>query len=160
MEEENKTVETEKITADDYLANLQALKDSTVSKDEYNRLIEENKKLANALANGLPYEQDDKEEANVDVDALRKSFLSNHKSNLELIKDALELRKAVMDEGGVDPALPTNPEYVWNQDDADKSDRIFSILQDCVDYAEGDPDVFNLALAKACGAKMKVQIKR
>lgn len=156
MADENKTVETEKISADDYLANLQALKDSTVSKDEYNRLIEENKKLANALANGLPYDNDDKEEEKVDVDAVRKSFFSNHKTNLSLFDDALKLRKAIMDEGGADPFLPTNPEYVWNQNDADKSEHIASVIQECVEYADGDPAVFNMALAKACGAQMKV----
>ena len=62
MEDEVKTTQTEEqtpITADDYLTNLTALKNATVSKDEYERLKEENRKLADALANGLPYERND-----------------------------------------------------------------------------------------------------
>ena len=155
MAEENTTPEVQ-LNADDYLNNLKALKDNTVSKDEYNKLIEENKKLANALANGLPYDNDDdNEEEPVDLDAARKNFFGTHKTNLALFQDILTLRKAVMDAGGQDPFLPTHPEYVWNQADADLAQSIADVYQDCIDYAEGDPDVFNMALAKKCGQKMK-----
>ena len=151
---EETNVQEEKITAEDYLANLQALKDSTVSKDEYNRLIAENKKLADALANGLPYgQEDDSEEEAVDVDALRKRLFVDHKynSDVDYFTDVLALRKALMEDGKPDPFLPTNPEYIPNEADSQRAQFIADEIQAALDYAEGDKEVFKVELQRKCG---------
>lgn len=160
MEEEVKITEQteQKITAEDYLNNLSALKNATVSKEEYTRLMEENKKLADALANGLPYEQKgDSEEPQVDVDALRKKLFVNPKynSDLSFFSDLLTLRKTLMDSGSVDPFLPTNPEYVYNDADAQRAQFIADEIQEAIDYADGDAEVFRVDLQRRCGVKNK-----
>lgn len=157
--EEVKVTETQEqpqITAEDYLNNLSALKNSTVSKEEYARLMEENRKLADALANGLPYDKkDDSEEPKADIDALRQNLFVNHKyrSDLDFFTDLLTLRKALMDEGGVDPFLPTNPEYIPNDADSERAQYIADEIQDAIDYADGDAEVFRVDLQRRCGVK-------
>lgn len=159
--EEEKVLEQQteqKITAEDYLNNLSALKNTTVSKEEYTRLMEENKKLADALANGLPYEQKgDTEEEKVDVDALRKNLFVNPKynSDLEFFNDLLTLRKGIMEEGGVDPFLPTNPEYIPNEVDSERAQFIADEIQNAIDYAQGDKEVFRVELQRRCGVKRR-----
>ena len=50
--EETKTTTTTNVesTTDTYLAEIERLKDTTVSKEDYNKLVEENKKLIGTLA--------------------------------------------------------------------------------------------------------------
>lgn len=140
-ENENVVVEEEKITAEDYLANLQALKNNTVSKDEYNRLIAENKKLADALANGLPYENDVDKEEEVDIDALRQNFFDKHKNSLQMAKDMLALRDAVIESGQPDPALGNNPE-TFTPDNMAEVERVMTAIREAVEAADGNNDVF------------------
>lgn len=158
MEDEIKTEQNEQLTADDYLANLSALKNTTVSKEEYARILEENRKLADALANGLPYEQkDDSEPDPVDIDALRKSLFIDHKynSDLDYFKDVLKLREALMEQGQADPFLPNHPDYVPNEHDSERAQFIADELQAAIDYADGDKDVFKVELQRRCGVKNK-----
>lgn len=157
MEEKEVLEEKTPITADDYLANLSALKNATVSKDEYERLKEENRKLADALANGLPYEQEESEEEPVDIDAVRKRLFDNPKynSDLEYFQDVLTLRTALMDDGKADPFLPFNPEYIPNEQDSNRAQFIADEIQAAIDYAEGDPEVFRVELQRRCGGTNK-----
>lgn len=161
MEDEVKTTQTEEqtpITADDYLTNLTALRNATVSKDEYERLKEENRKLADALANGLPYERNDEpDKVPVDIDALRKKLYVDHKydTNIEFFTDLLTLRAALIEKGDADPFLPTNPEYIPNDNDSDRAQFIADEIQAAIDYAEGSNEVFNVELQRRCGVNKK-----
>ena len=158
MEDEVKTEQNEQITADDYLANLSALKNATVSKEEYSRVLEENRKLADALANGLPYDrQGDSEEPEVDLDALHKRLFVNpqYNSDLDYFTDLLTLRNAMIENGQTDPFLPNHPDYIPNQQDSDRAQFIADEIQSSIDYAGGDAEVFRVELQRRCGVKNK-----
>ena len=92
--------------AQDYIAEIQKLKESTVSKEQYQKLLEDNKRLIQSLASGEKGEAEGAS-AGATLEELRKK-LSNPEdmTNLEYITAALELREKVMETGGDDPFLP------------------------------------------------------
>lgn len=142
--------------AQNYIDNLTALKETTVSKDEYNKVVAENKKLANALINGYSLEQ--REEKPIDVQALRKELFGNHykkTTDLEFFTKVEELSKGIEQSGGIDPFLPNNPDYVPTGEDIARAQRIHSVIRDCIDYAQGDSQAFTNELARRCNIQRK-----
>ena len=71
-EEEKKVTGNE----EDYIETIQKLKESTVSREDYDKLVADNKKLIETLAQGGSINTE-KEEEKVDVDALRKELYSD-----------------------------------------------------------------------------------
>ena len=90
----------------DYIAEIQKLKESTVSKEKYQKLLEDNKRLIQSLASGERGEAEGAS-AGATLEDLRKK-LSNPEdmTNLEYVTAALELREKIMETGGDDPFLP------------------------------------------------------
>ena len=130
--------------ANDYLANLQALKDNTVSKEEYAKLVADNKRLAQALANG---DFGVNTQTNVQVipsveEAKKKVFTGRKKTDLQYFSEVLDLRDAVLASGGRDPFLHTDPDYVPTEQDKITAERVANNLREAIEYAEGDPALF------------------
>ena len=126
----------------DYIEEIQKLRDSSVPKEEYNRLKEENKRLITTLASGGNL-KGDVPQAKEDIGALRaKLFNSENLSNLDYCSTALELRDALMAEGKPDPFLPVGHEIVHSNTDRESAERVASVLKECVEYAQGDADIF------------------
>jgi hypothetical protein len=139
-------------SAQDYIDNLNALKENMVSRDEYNKILADNKKLVNALSNGGGYSREEKKQP-VDLDELRRQLFSpqtQHKTDLEYFTQVMQLRDAVIERGGQDPFLPFNRDYIPTQQDIDDANRIADNIKECIEYAEGDPRVFTVALQKKC----------
>ena len=139
----NPEVIDEKLTAEDYLKNLKALQDNTVSKDEYNRLVSENRKLADALANGLSYGEEAEEAEPVDVDALRKKLFDGpkYKNSLDFFKDFYALRDELIRQGKPDPTLGNNPE-AFTRDNIEVFEDTANAVKECIEIADGDVEVF------------------
>ena len=72
----------------------------------------------------------------------------NDMSNIEYIAKALELRTGIMEQGGQDPFLPSGSKVVPSQEDIEAANRVASVYQECVDYAQGDTDIFLTALMR------------
>lgn len=129
---------------EDYLDTIQKLKESTVSLDEYNRLKNDHKKLLNTVLEG----------GSVDVAAtapkrkaseIRTELFSDDAdnfSNLKFVETALELREAVLDEGGIDPFVPVGQRISATDEDYEKAQKVADALQSCVEIAAGDEGVF------------------
>lgn len=130
-----------------YLEEIKKLKENSVSKDEYNKVLEENKKLLEKYING-EIEEPTKVQEKVDKDALRKDIFSGNLTNLDCTKKTLELRKAIMDEGGLDPFLPKGREIVLEDSDYVAAQRVAEGLQHCVEVANGDPALFTQELQR------------
>lgn len=127
----------------DYIQIIQDLKNNSVSKDKYNRLSEENKRLMTALANGETVEVEAPETP--DLTELRTALYVDDcqkLSDLDLIKKTLELRKAIMDQGGGDPFVPAGKRYAPEDSDFDIAQKVADVFQQCVDYADGDNAIF------------------
>lgn len=148
MEEEVKTSVSEQENVGDNSANyieaIKEMKANTVDKQAYLKLKEENKQLLNSLVNGQGLEQPVKKEE-VNVDELRKELFGAQRhdmTNLDYVTKALKLREAIMEKGECDPFVPQGSRIKPTDEDFNKANKVASVLQECVDYAEGNPDVF------------------
>lgn len=133
-------------TTQDYISAINEIKANSVDKQTYLKLKDENRKLLNSLVSGQGLEQSDtvKEEP-VDINDLRqKLFGSKHKdyTNLEFVTNALKLREALIEKGEMDPFVPCGSKITPNDEDFTKAQKVAQVLQECVDYANGNPDVF------------------
>ena len=148
-EEINNAVSSENSQIDtnqDYISALNEMKKNTVSKEAYDKLRADNKKLLDTIVSGQSLEQTEVKEE-VDVDALRKELFGKSRrdlSNLEYVDKALQLRKALMEKGEQDPFVmkagrTSSPEA----EDFKKAERVASVLQECVDIADGNDSVFD-----------------
>ena len=150
-EEENVNVVVEDNT-NDYIDQIKRLKESSVSKDDYNKLKADNKKLIDALATGTQLEGkvEPKIDAVENINNLRKKLFSkgSNLDNLEYCKTAVELRDALIEKGERDPFLPFGHEVVATDSDYESANRVATIMKECIDYADGDPDIFTNELQR------------
>lgn len=144
----NESKSDESVDAD-YIQVISDLKANTVSKAEYQKLKDENRKLLQAYASGqnLPDEYRQKAEA-VDLDALRKDLFTKDHTNLEYIENALKLREELLKRGETDPFLPQGKNILATSEDKECANRVASVLQECVDYADGDSAIFTNELQR------------
>lgn len=138
-EDENIVVED---NTPDYIAQIKNLKENSVSKEDYNKLKADNKKLIDALANGTQVEGvvEPKVSAIEKINNLRKELFgseSNSMNDLEMVSKMLELRKEIIDNGGTDPFLPKGHKVRITDNDKECANRVARVLTECVEDAEG-----------------------
>ena len=142
------------MTAKEYINQINDLKERTVSREEYERIKNDNRELAKALINGTGANIPGitKPEEKPDLDDLRKKlFTKKSKNDLEYFTNLLALRDGVMADGQPDPFLPINREFrATAQDEAD-AERIATQIKEAIEYADGDPAVFSNDLRRRCG---------
>lgn len=133
----------------DYISAIKEMKQNSVARSEYEKLKEENRNLLKSLVNGETIDvQVDKEP--VDIDAIKKKFNNSDMNNLEYIKTALDLRNAVIERDGIesDPFLPKGHNVTVTENDFRTAARVADVFQHCVDYADGDSEVFTNELMR------------
>jgi hypothetical protein len=132
----------------DYIDAINKLRETTVSKEAYNKLRKENKDLISALANGQSIEIDTKNKP--DITTLRKELYGKGKelNNLEYVDKTLQLRKAIIEAGGSDPFLPTGDHVKITPQMIDTAETVAEILEECVEFAEGDSGIFTSELQR------------
>lgn len=132
----------------DYIEALREMKENTVSKEEYAKIREENKRLLNSLINGETIEVE--QETPVDVDEIRKTLFNadNQLSNLEFVENALKLRNALIEKGERDPFLPCGSHVSDTPELYEKAQNVADVLQECVDVADGDSGIFTAHLQR------------
>ena len=148
MEDEKKTetVEPEvkaddKLGADEYLAQLDELKKNTVSRDKYEKAMSDNKKLANALANGEYQQAKAKEKEEVDIAELEKDLKHNRQKNdLDLWKKILTLRDARLKLDASDDILVADRSRPGAYAEAQE---FAEAMQEAIEDSNGDPIVFS-----------------
>ena len=152
-EQQNPDNEPE-MTASEYINQINNLRENTVSREEYERIRNDNRELAKALINGTGANIPGitKPENKPDLDDLRKKlFTKKSKNDLEYFTNLLALRDGVMADGQPDPFLPINREFrATAQDEAD-AERIATQIKEAIEYADGDPAVFSNDLRRRCG---------
>lgn len=141
-------VNVEQMDAENYIDIVKKLKENTVSKEDYEKLQEENKKLANTIANGLTVQpKDEQKKAEVDINELRKNFLKENQSNLEYAENVLALRNALMEKNpDDDPFLPKGHNINATEQDKIDAQNVADVLEQCIELADGNSDAFTIAL--------------
>lgn len=144
-----------------YIEAIKEMKANSVSKEAYNKLKEENKQLLDSLINGKQVNiTQPKEKVNVQELRNKLADVDNPLSNLEYCKAALELRNAVIEEGGKDPFLPWGHNISPTDEDVIKANRVADVLEQCIDYADGDSELFTNELQRRTIDAMPLRRKK
>lgn len=150
LEQSNSVSQQENLDdTNQYIEAIREMKQNSVSKEAYNKLKEENKQLLDSLINGKQVTIEQTKQP-VDVSLLRKklSDIDNPMSNLEYAKTAVELRDALIDQGEMDPFLPIGHQITPTDEDITKADKVATVLKECIDYADGDSELFTNELQR------------
>ena len=136
----------------DYLAAIKELKQNSVDRSEYDKLRAENKKLIDAVVNGQPGQEEPvfTKHSKEQIDELRNELFNSPRdlNNLEYITKAMELREALMENGKPDPFLPVGKQISPTRDDLEGAEKVAQVYKECIDYAEGDSEVFTNELMR------------
>ena len=136
----------------DYLAAIKELKENSVNRSEYDKLRAENKKLIDAVVNGQPGQEEQVivKHSKEQIDDLRNELFNSPRelNNLEFITKAMELREALMENGEPDPFLPVGKQISPTRDDIEGAEKVAQVYKECIDYAEGDSEVFTNELMR------------
>lgn len=146
---EGGTTSSESNGNENYIKALQDLKQNTVSKEDYLKLKDENKKLVDALVSGQ--QLDLPQEETIDQEALRKELYSEecNLTNREYWEKTMKLRKAIIDEGKPDPFLPNGINVSPTQLDFDAANQLADWVDYCLQETKDTPEVFtSLFLSK------------
>jgi len=148
-------------TSQKYLETIKALKETTVSKETFDKMKKDRDDLLQYVMDGKETDgikamadgQKAKAPEGSSVDDLRRELFSPDPSartltNLEFATKALELRKKLMDQGEPDPfASVYSPKAHPSQNDlavdAKEAETFAQTLQSMVEEAEGDPVAFD-----------------
>lgn len=151
-EKENSVTGTVDDNTQDYLAAIQELKQNSVDRSEYDRLRAENKKLIDAVVNGQPGQEEQAESKHTkeEIDDLRNDLFNSPRelNNLEYITKAMELRDALIENGEPDPFLPVGKQISPTRDDIEGAERVAQVYRECIEYADGDSEVFTNELMR------------
>lgn len=154
MEEEKEISVTGTVedNTQDYLAAIKELKQNSVDRSEYDKLRAENKKLIDAVVNGQPGQEEPvlTKHSREQIDDLRNELFNSPKelNNLEYITKAMELREALMENGEPDPFLPVGKQISPTRDDLEGAEKVAQVYKECIEYAEGDSEVFTNELMR------------
>ena len=136
----------------DYLAAIKELKQNSVDRSEYEELRAENKKLIDAVVNGQSGQEEPvfTKHSKEQIDDLRNELFNSPKelNNLEYITKAMELREALMENGEPDPFLPVGKQISPTRDDLEGAEKVAQVYKECIEYAEGDSEVFTNELMR------------
>ena len=148
-EQEKLTNETGEVvdTTTDYIAAINELKQNSVDRSKYDQLRADNKRLLDSLVNGQTIEMP-KEVEKPNISELRKAAFKEDQSNLDYVSNALKLRSALIESGQPDPFLPCGEKTLPTDLDVATAERVASVLQECVDLAEGDSQIFTNELMR------------
>ena len=132
-----------------YIEAIKEIKANSVSKQAYDKLKEENKQLLDSLINGKEIELPKQKEP-VDIDKIRSKLFDEDRplSNLEYVSNALKLRDELLEMGERDPFLPYGQNISPTDEDIIKADKVATVMKECVEYADGDSELFTNELMR------------
>ncbi len=131
-----------------YLDTITDLKRNSVSRVEYDKIRDENKKLLETLVNGGTLEASTEATPKADIKELRHKFLNTEMSNLDFWKTTLDLRDAIIESGDKDPFLPFGQKIAPTPEDRQKAENVAAVVRECIDYSAGDPEIFTNELQR------------
>lgn len=125
----------------DYIKAITDLKKNSVAREEYNRVIEENKNLLKTLVEGGQIEEPKNDPP--DISELRKKLFSDEDlNNYEYIDTVLQLRDALIVNGERDPFLPVGDQVEVTADMIQGAQDTADALREMLDFADGDSRIF------------------
>ena len=133
----------------DLLETIKNLKESTVSKSDYEKMKAERNKLLNDYVNNVQPEQVTVVDSKETISKLRKELYTEDgvdgMTNLDYWKKTIQLRQNIIDSGKPDPSLPMKGSTAY---DEELSEKVFDVVQECIDECHDNPAVFNSLLSQ------------
>lgn len=143
----NESKQENVVSNDNYIEAIKEMKENTVAKEDYLKLKEENKQLLQSLVNGERREEEAVAEP-VDIDEIRDNLFNKQLNNLDYITNALKLRNELLEKGEKDPFVPFGKNILPTNEDLEKAEKVANVLQECVDIADGNSDIFTNELQR------------
>lgn len=137
--------EQQESPAVDYIKAIKEIKSNSVSKEAYDKLAAEHKQLLEDYINNQPIKPQE-EQTPVDINELRSKLFNSELTNLEYASTMLELRNAIIAQGGDDPFIPSGHKVTLDGTEAAKAQRAAEALEYCIEMADGDSGVFTAKL--------------
>ena len=128
---------------------LKEARENSVSKEDYEKVLEENRRLVSEVINGDGGAGNGQPTPKADIEALRKELYGPNcegLSNLEFWEKTLELRDAVIEKEGYDPFLPHGAKIKPNDQDIERANAVAKTVRECIEKAEGNSEVFTALL--------------
>ena len=144
--DQQNSVTSEVVDNTDYIATIKELKENSVDRSKYDKLKAENKRLLDSIVNGQ--ESQSEEPTYRDPSVIREELFNHEHNNLDYVKLMVELRNSLIAKGERDPFLPHGTNISPTPDDEIKAEKVASIYQECIDYADGDPKLFTQELQR------------
>ena len=129
-----------------YLDQIKELKSNSVSKQQYDKLMEENRNLLKSLVEGNTVSSTDDEEPSRSMEDILKDFNSDA-SNLDHIKAVMELHEKHKEQG-INDFVPMGHNITPTDDDIEDAQKVEDFLNSLIESADGNPDVFNMEYQK------------
>ena len=84
------------------------------------------------------------------INELRNKLLKegSNLNNLDYVQTAVELRDALIAQGQKDPFLPYGEGVLPTAEDVECANRVANVFKECIEYADGDPDIFTSELQR------------
>jgi len=129
-----------------YIAAIKELKDNSVSKQAYSKLQEENKMLLDSLINGNQIDVGQspamsRDEMIAERERLRK-ISCDPKTDLEWFEAQLKNREITLALGEGDVFIKKEHRRNPSADEVELAERAAKVYQECIDYADGDNQLF------------------
>ena len=129
-----------------YIDMINEMKKSSVSREEYDKIRNENKTLLENLVNGRTLDAAAEEDSPTPtIDELRGKVFGKDcedLNDLEFITGLCDLRDALLEKEGVDYFAPTGSKYAADYNDQQTAQKTYDAFRHCIDVADGDNQVF------------------
>ena len=133
-----------------YIDAINDLKVNSVSRERYDKIVEENRNLLNSLVNGSSMTAVEQPVQKKSLNELRNNLFRPEKelNNLEYVSRALELRDAVIEETGEDPFVGRGHYVTPNAESYATAEKVANVYRECIEYANGDSELFTQELMR------------
>lgn len=129
----------------DYLAQIQEMKKNSVSREAYDKMRDENKRLLDAIVNGTDLKQEQAEAPKMRTpDEVYLDFIVSDKprSNVERAKLWIEYRESCKAAGEPDPYVSNGTKVKPTAAEIESVDRTQAALEHCIEYSGGNDAIF------------------
>lgn len=147
-------------SAEDYIRAIEDLRNSTVSKEDFDRERAEKKRLLESLTRGEYLTDATPGKEKKSVEELRKALANPDQTNLEYWTTAITLRETLMEEGKPDPFTPVGYQIQASETDKAEAQRVADGISWCIEKSEGNAALFNSYLQQITVEPPEIRLMR
>lgn len=133
---------------------LKETRENSVPKADYDKVVAEKNKLVAEIINGEDGGDNGQhtsapQDLDAEIKGLREELYGpkcSELNNLQFWEKTLALRDAVIKKGDPDPFLPVGAKISPTDDDAVKAQNVADVVQQCIEEADGNSEVFTALL--------------